>query len=327
MQKNMIRHHLSNTLKKFHYKRATESYISLYHRILSANPDLSWNKAEEKEWLKHWSVYDKNLSPLCYRVFSNYVGENVDKVTEIIPLEYIASIVEPVLCPAHNRFFYSDKNSFGKIIPQDMMPKVWLRNINGYFFDGDYNPMSESQAQTLIEGLSDFTRKLIVKPSLLDSGVGVQLFVLTDSKFLNLDIELSVEMLNKQYSKDYIVMQCVEQSESLGFFNSTSVNTIRIATYRSADGMVHPLKAGFRIGAKGAVVDNAHGGGVFAGLSDDGSLSPFVCDVNGIKRDVFNDVNFMGGGIKLMVFSVLGNLRLMFRPGYCIVIWLHWILL
>lgn len=47
-----------------------------------------------------------------------------------------------------------------------------------------------------------------------------------------------------------------------------------------------------RIGGKGSYVDNAHAGGMFVGVKDDGTLCDFVCNQYGIKNRFFNDIDF-----------------------------------
>ena len=119
-------------LKRNLYKRATKGYILLYKRIIDANPELAKPAEKEKEWLEYWEKYDKNLSPLYCRVFSRYVNEDIK---QMIPLEFIASMVEPILTPLKQRFFYSDKNNFNILLTKEYMPRIYLRNIDGFFYD------------------------------------------------------------------------------------------------------------------------------------------------------------------------------------------------
>lgn len=245
----------------------------------------------EEQWLKKWRKYDKNLKPNCFRIFSRYVGCTMD----IMPLEFIASFVEPVLTPINLRAFYGDKNNFGLILPKEYMPTVYLRNIGGYLFDESYKNMSIRQGNVFITNLSHNVDRIIIKPTNSDSGRGVQMFSSTGSAFQNKEGEqLSIDYLNGAYGADWMIQQCVKQSDFCTQFNPTSVNTIRIATYRDINGKVHALSAGFRIGAKGAVIDNAHGGGLFCGVNNDGKLTDYVCDVLGRKHTSFNGVDFKG---------------------------------
>lgn len=86
----------------------------------------------------------------------------------------------------------------------------------------------------------------------------------------------------------------LQQHPYINQFCETSVNTIRISTYRSVkDEEVIVNGALMRIGASGSFVDNAHAGGRFVGINvSDGSLQKTTLDQYGTKMDVWNEVNF-----------------------------------
>lgn len=76
-------------------------------------------------------------------------------------------------------------------------------------------------------------------------------------------------------------------------FNNTSVNTIRVMTYRSlATNEVVIPNAILRVGAEGKDVDNAHAGGMFCGISANGVLGKYMCDYLGNKKKSFNGVDY-----------------------------------
>ena len=59
-------------------------------------------------------------------------------------------------------------------------------------------------------------------------------------------------------------------------FNSTSVNTLRIVVYRSVtDNNLYVTNSILRIGLKDSVIDNAHAGGVFIGIDNNGNWEMF----------------------------------------------------
>lgn len=287
-------HIMKNTLRNFqkycNYKFATKNYISYYKQIIESNPALARPVEGENEWLKHWRTYDKNLSPLCYRIFSRYVNKDCD----IIPLEYISSIIEPILTPLKYLSYYSDKNNFNKLLPNHFMPKVLLMNIDRLMFDGDYNLIDRDKIDTYLRDIQNKYNILILKPSRLASGNGVQILKKDNAGNLvnNRGKQLSASMLKEDYNANYLIQECVEQSEFMSQFNPSSVNTIRIATYRDLNGKVHYLSAGMRIGAKGSNVDNAHAGGKFCGISQDGKIGHYVCDWLGFKQSEHNGLYF-----------------------------------
>ena len=76
-------------------------------------------------------------------------------------------------------------------------------------------------------------------------------------------------------------------------FNPTSVNTLRIATYRNVtNGNIEVLGAVLRVGSKGAFVDNACSGGSFISVNLDGKLGKYACNEYGLKQKIFNGIDF-----------------------------------
>lgn len=274
------------------YKNRTAAYIRFYKNAIARNKELSFPAEGEEEWLKRWRKYDKKLSPLAYRVFSRYIGPNID----ILPMELCVNYIEPILTPPNFRAYYSDKNMLDKIIGNNptvhIAPTTYIRNIRGGWYDTMYQLMNPDQIDFLIISLSN--EKVIVKPSLDNSGHGVRLFS-RQKEGCYVDNEgnvLSYDFLNYQYRQDFLIQEYFEQSKFTASFNSSSVNTIRMATYRDRTGIVHPLGAGMRIGGRGSVVDNAHAGGRFVGIYDSGDLCDFLCNQYGERTTEFNGIDF-----------------------------------
>jgi hypothetical protein len=88
-------------------------------------------------------------------------------------------------------------------------------------------------------------------------------------------------------------------------FNPTSVNTIRIFTYRNASGHVVPMRSIIRIGGKGAHVDNAHAGGMFCGIKENSYLGKFCCSWLGDKESIFNDIDFANSSFQIPEFDTI----------------------
>lgn len=100
-------------------------------------------------------------------------------------------------------------------------------------------------------------------------------------------------MIILSYGGDFIVQEAVEQNKFINQFNPTSVNTLRLSLYKSVkDDVCHVTGAIMRIGGKDNVVDNAHAGGCFVGIYEDGSFGHEVFDQYGRHRTVFNNIDF-----------------------------------
>ena len=279
---------VKDNVLKHYYKEATRGYLNYYKKVIAYNPEiLKVRRERERVWLQKWRKYDRHLSPLAYRVFSYYIGEDLN----IMPMELCVNVVERVLTPSSFSDYYSDKNSLGKIVPKEYFPLVFLRNIRGVFYDGDYSVLHSIDVDEWIDGIP--LEKIILKPTRLDSGRGIDVFCKSSGGFFNERKDrLNKQYLDAYYRQDYLVQECLRQSDFTAQFNPSSVNTIRIATYRDLQGNVHPLKAVLRIGVQGAVVDNSHFGGVACGIGTEGKLGEYVCDIYGNRQRVFNGIDF-----------------------------------
>lgn len=68
---------------------------------------------------------------------------------------------------------------------------------------------------------------------------------------------------------------------------------MRISTYRDVySGEIHYLRSYVRMGGQGSIVDNAHAGGVFVGIDDDGKLMKYACNQYGNKYNEHNGIDF-----------------------------------
>lgn len=262
-------------------------FWSLFFHKVQKDKFQKVRSANLKEWRQKWSVFKIPFSDQSYRLFSGYIGEDVN----ICPMELVDGVIEPVLNSKINSCYYSNKNIFNKFFPSGWLPTTILRNIHGNFYDKDYQRISD--IRILYDLLQPYP-KVIVKPALLASGAGVRLFTKQEDGWIDSSgVKLSCSFLVESYGSDYIIQECLSQHSFMASLNPTSVNTIRVVAYRSVrtDEIVIPNVI-VRIGKCGACVDNAHAGGVFCGVSEEGVLGRYVCDYLGNTAEVFNGIDF-----------------------------------
>ncbi len=275
--------------KYFFAFQAKRVYRNLFKQIVLKNSEYGKPVPGEEEWLKKWCKYDKHLKPDGYRIFSRLCGYDVN----LLPMEFFSSMIEPILTPTKFSYYYEDKNNFQRILTNIAMPATLLRNIDGLFYDEHYKIISSKEIASKLCALCNNYNKVVVKPSRSESGRGVQMFHNINGTLINKDGErLTFELLNKLYKYNYIIQEAIHQSEDISFFNPTSINTIRVAMYRDMDGNLHYLSSIIRIGGKGAEVDNAHAGGMFCGISEDGKLGNWVCNQYAEKTSLYNGLDF-----------------------------------
>lgn len=154
---------------------------------------------------------------------------------------------------------YVDKGFYDTLFPDVNRPQTFVKNVNGLYYD-DKNAISREEA---VERCSSL-KAAIIKPTVLGTwGKGVKLFH-TENGFIP-ELNMSVSDLFSNYKNSFIIQNKLEQHPDLARLNPTSVNTIRVMTYRR-DNEVIVLYAVIRIGRLGKVIDNETAGGIKADI-------------------------------------------------------------
>ena len=245
--------------------------------------------------------YKKNWEPLCnkpdiksFKLFSQYIGPN----PRILPEDICATIINPLLNPADTKPYFQDKNMFEKILPKQFLPKTIIRMVDGVLQDSEYLHILGCDLKNFLDNNTKEVNKIFIKPALdSSSGKGVIAFKRDLAEnLINPDYGVFDENFINNYSKttkNWIVQEGLSQDSYISQFNPTSINTLRLSTYRSVkDNASHVTSAILRIGKKGTDIDNAHAGGIFIGVDENGKLARFACDQFGNKYDCFNGLSF-----------------------------------
>lgn len=110
-------------------------------------------------------------------------------------------------------------------------------------------------------------KKIIIKPLRKDSGIGVEVFTLGESKVPDYP---------------FIAEEIIKQSDALAKFHPQSVNTLRLNTIKCKDSIV-VWQCILRYGRGDNRVDNAHFGGCFSVIDDNG----YAIAAGDVKRHKF----------------------------------------
>lgn len=146
------------------------------------------------------------------------------------------------------------------------MPRMYLSCQAGIYKDAENKVLDFEKACALISNIG----VCFAKPSIgTDSERGCEVYCLvngTDTKSGK-----TSGMLLKDLGKNFTIQERLVCHESIRKIYDGSVNTFRIMTYRWKNQIiVAPII--MRIGRGGSYLDNAHAGGMFIALSDDGTL-------------------------------------------------------
>ncbi len=97
---------------------------------------------------------------------------------------------------------------------------------------------------------------LFCKP--IDGWMGENIFVIDKNTYR----KIADNLINLVFSKAFIFQELILQHEVLKQINFSSINTLRIVTYKNKKNEMEILSGFMRVGRKGAIVDNAHAGGI-----------------------------------------------------------------
>ena len=167
--KSRIKHIVKSALRWYRQRK----HEKFYHQVMRMNGIKDAPVPGEKEWLRRWSRLGMRATPTQYRVFSCYIGNNMD----IVPEDICHSCIEPILNPFMFAGYYSDKNVFDRIFPEGYFPRTVLRKMGGFFYDADYKRLSldEPRLQAMLQ--KETCERIVLKPSVEGiSGVGVRMF-------------------------------------------------------------------------------------------------------------------------------------------------------
>lgn len=183
--------------------------------------------------------------------------------------EYVPkSLHEVEMIPKANmmpyRNAYADKNMVDVLLPDVKHPHTILKRINGYFYF-ENKPVSRQEAVSLCQNMHN----AIIKPVLSHSGEGIKSLEV-ENGMTNIN-GWTIEQLFDSYGDNFQIQERLKQHEKMSQLNETSVNTLRILTYRS-DMEILVIYSVVRIGRKGQVIDNQTAGGISTIIGEDGKL-------------------------------------------------------
>jgi hypothetical protein len=247
------------------------------------------NKEVLRDHINMWKPLESRIDT---KWLQTYIHISNIESPKFVPGNIYYRIVEPCLNYDPMLKAFSDKNLYETSAVKDYVPKTLLRKIYGVYYDRFYNPViGENHLNSVI---SDY-QEVIVKPT-LDSwgGKSVDLFQRDGSGFVNQHGEaLTVQYLDRVYGENYIVQEKIVEHETLRMYNPSSVNTVRIYTYRSVSNEeVIPLAAVLRVGKPTSLVDNWSSGGFSVGLNPtNGVLKNFAVDKKTNKYECIGDID------------------------------------
>lgn len=250
---------------------------------------------EEKESIN--SYYEDQLGKrVNIRWHQYYYSINGVFTPRYVPLGLYYATILPMLNDRSMTKAYADKNFTERLFPDVLQPKSIVKNINGFYYNG-MEAISEKQAIDMCSNLPDAVIKQAVESA---QGKSVIRFSSFEGKTTHNNS--SIGELFYKYKKNFIVQQVVTQHPELSRLNPTSLNTIRLTTFRRENEVV-VLTSLLRMGRKGASVDNVSVGGVFCEIDGSGRLKSPAYGINPTGVYEENDFGVKYDGILIPLFE------------------------
>lgn len=248
-------HKKANTYKKFDDPRRKSIYekVSLSSEQISEIDKIYIDNYGEKIpyiWHKHFTAFTGKFDP-------NYFPETL----------YIPEFEYYMNMNGNYASVLEDKN-FLPLLSSGIgikTPKTILSCSRGFYYKED-TPLNKKEATTYISDIG----KAFVKPS-IGSSSGENCFTVNFKNGTDIISSKSAEQIIDEVGSDFCVQEIIVCSNSIRKIYPHSVNTFRVITYRWKN-EICIIPVIMRIGQGGAMVDNAHAGGMFIAVDNNGKL-------------------------------------------------------
>lgn len=198
-----------------------------------------------------------------HRYFASYTGKfDANFIPELI---YI-----PIIEKKFNNTKYidalSDKNLLEYFVGYEdgiRTPSVYLSSVKGLLRDYHKRIVDLKQAQEILKNVTCFAKPTV------DSCSGNLCAVYKFQNGIDTISGKTVSEVIKIMGGDFCFQEIISNCDSVKNIHPQSLNTFRITTYLWKNKVYH-FPVIMRLGKGNSVLDNAHQGGMFIGLSDEG---------------------------------------------------------
>lgn len=173
---------------------------------------------------------------------------------------------------------------------------MFLSCTEGIATDGSHL-LSGAEVKDLLSDIGE----AFIKPS-VNTGSGKECSVVDIRNGVDSVSGESVDDLLKRIGNNYVVQERLICHPSIQKIHPQSVNTFRVITYRWKD-RIYTMPAIMRIGRGNSTIDNAHAGGMFIAVNDDGTLHKTAFTEFRDTFEVHPDTKLTFDGYKIEIFD------------------------
>lgn len=240
---------------------------------------------KEKEEIKKRYARYVNIDPIYHRV---YTARSGCFSADYIPEDLYACTIERFYTDRELARFLDNKCYYESFFANIRQPETIALRMNGYLLSKDRKIINKDY---LLELIKDRKEAVVKKAFNSEGGKGIE-FISGEN------IALDLKKILERDDDDLVIQEKIIQHKEYEALHPGSVNTLRIMSLISRDG-VKIFKTCIRIGAGDGKVDNITSGGFFVGIDEDGITMDKGAGADGKVLFEHPDLKYKLGGIKL----------------------------
>lgn len=279
------------------HKSAMRYYTKYVKELRSTCPEIKKLTKEQKVKIQAYfqKYYGKKIPDYLWHEY--YYSRNGIFSEQYIP-NYVLLDINSALYNQSITTAFDDKNLYYTIFPDIRQPKAYLKQINGLLYN-EMEPESVDEAVTRLANIGE----AIIKPTFCSyNGNGVKHLNIVGGK--DKKTNKSLTELFKDYGKNFVIQEAIHQNDGLSALCPSSVNTIRVVTYRRAPKEVVVVYAVMRIGKFGSEVDNTSAGGMVCNIDiETGKLSKYAISSKPAGKYEKNEAGVVFEGYQVPCFD------------------------
>ncbi len=272
---------LYEKLKRRQIKRYVDS-------IAKANTPKQFKLSVEqkKQAVSFFSSY-KKISTLYHRFYT--YGSGVFS-PYYLPMDMYINDVDEYFNNRAESKFLDNKCYYNAIFREIPQPQLIVSKIGGLWFSSNFEQISFETVKEIIDLESVAFAKVAEASS---GGKGVA-YLSTENGSMSEQLERFVSGVQR----DIVVQKKVEQHKDLTAIHESSVNTYRILSLLTQEG-VKIYSSILRMGVGGERVDNASKGGIACGIDENGLLKKYAHKITGQRYEAHPTNGFVFEGYQL----------------------------
>lgn len=248
---------------------------------LPEDQDLTQEQIDEID--KFWKKYEF-MGKIDYRAFKTFYNRSGIFDPKYIPHYVLRFFLRPNTAPLKYSTAFQNKAYLTKLIANAKQPETVIRKVEGIYYNEEFERISRNEAVDICMDVLNGGREIVVKPSGLAGGKGVE--------FLSSAKPGQLRKLFKEKGSLFVVQKAIRQHPEMAALNESTVNTVRLTTFLYK-GKFIPAAALIKVGSPNVRVDNYKHGGCLIGVNLDGSVLPWALDIDR------NRIKELPSGVKL----------------------------